>query len=138
MKEFKLENSTKIETGFITPDNYFENFSDKLMLKLEHPEPKVIPLFRRRKNIILMVAAIFIIALMIPIINSTQTNTTKELDETTLENYLSYQTNVNQYDLINVLNEDDITKISTPVALEDNTIEDILTSNANLEHLIIE
>ena len=138
MKEFKLENSTKIETGFITPDNYFENFSDKLMLKLEHPEPKVIPLFRRRKNIILMVAAIFIIALMIPIINSTQINTTKELDETTLENYLSYQTNVNQYDLINVLNEDDITKISTPVALEDNTIEDILASNANLEHLIIE
>ena len=34
MKEFKLENSTKIETGFKTPDNYFENFSEKVMQKL--------------------------------------------------------------------------------------------------------
>lgn len=138
MKEFKLENSTKIETGFKTPDNYFENFSDKLLLKLPHNEPKVIPFFKRRNSIIMLVAAVFIIALTIPILNTAHVNTISELDETTLENYLSYQTNVNQYDLINVLDAKDIDKIDAPVALEEKTIEDILVDNANLEHFIIE
>lgn len=138
MKEFKLENSTKIETGFKTPDNYFENFSDKLLLKLPHNEPKVISFFKRRNSIFMLVAAVFVIALTIPIINTTQVNTISELDETTLENYLSYQTNVNQYDLINVLDAKDIDKIDVPVTLEEKTIEDILVDNANLEHFIIE
>lgn len=138
MKEFKLENSAKIETGFKTPDNYFENFSDKLLLELPHNEPKVIPFFKRRNSFLMLVAAVFIITLMIPILNTTQVNTVSELDETTLENYLSYQTNVNQYDLINVLDADDINKIDTPVILEEKTIEDILVDNANLEHFIIE
>ncbi|WP_367752201.1 hypothetical protein [Flavobacterium sp. WC2430] len=138
MKEFKLENSTKIETGFKTPDHYFEKFSAELLLKLPHNEPKVIPFFKRRNTIFMLVAALFVIALMIPILNTTQVNTMTELDETTLENYLSYQTNVNQYDLINVLDAKDIDKIDAPVALEEKTIEDILVDNANLEHFIIE
>ena len=50
----------------------------------------------------------------------------------------SFKTNVNQYDLINVLDADDIDKIDAPVALEEKTIEDILVDNANLEHFIIE
>ncbi|WP_367768721.1 hypothetical protein AB3G33_09690 [Flavobacterium sp. WC2421] len=138
MKEFKLENSTKIETGFKTPDHYFEKFSAELLLKLPHNEPKVIPFFKRRNTIFMLVAALFVIALMIPILNTTQVNTMTELDETTLENYLSYQTNVNQYDLINILDAKDIDKIDAPVALEEKTIEDILVDNANLEHFIIE
>lgn len=138
MKEFKLENSTKIETGFKTPDHYFEKFSAELLLKLPHNEPKVIPFFKRRNTIFMLVAALFVIALTIPIINTTQVNTISELDESTLENYLSYQTNVNQYDLINVLDAKDIDKIDVPVTLEEKTIEDILVDNANLEHFIIE
>ena len=138
MKEFKLENSTKIETGFKTPDHYFEKLSDELLLKLSDSKPKVIPFFKRRNTIFMLVAALFVIALMIPIINTTQVNTISELDETTLENYLSYQTNVNQYDLINILDAKDIDEIDAPVALEEKTIEDILVDNANLEHFIIE
>jgi hypothetical protein len=55
-----------------------------------------------------------------------------------LENYLSYQSNINQYDLINDLEYDEIDNIKTTVVLEDATIEEILISNANLEHLIFE
>ena len=51
---------------------------------------------------------------------------------------MSYQTNVNQYDLINALDAEDINEINTPVALEDKAIEDLLIDNANLEHFIIE
>jgi hypothetical protein len=39
------------------------------------------------------------------------TNYYKEIDSATLENYLSYQTNISQYDLINALDEDDINSI---------------------------
>jgi hypothetical protein len=137
MKEFKLENRSKIETGFKTPDHYFENFSESILLKTSKNEPKVVPLFQKRKTIFIMVAAILVIALMIPIVN-TPSKISEEIDTATLENYLSYQSNINQYDLINVLESEDIYSMTTPTALEDETIEDILVSNANLEHLIIE
>ncbi|WP_413997826.1 hypothetical protein ACMDB5_08465 [Flavobacterium sp. W1B] len=137
MKTFKLENETKIESGFTTPANYFENFSEKVMLQLPKEEPKLISLFQKRKTMLMMAAAVLVIALMIPIFTISLKNS-KELDENTIETYLSYQSNMNQYDLINDLDPDDIDKIQTNVALEDKTIEDILTSNANLEHLILE
>jgi hypothetical protein len=137
MKTFKLEDEPKIETGFIIPENYFENFSEKLMLELPKEETKVISLFQKRNFLIMMVAAVLVIALMIPILNPNSANT-KELDAAALENYLSYQTNMNQYDLISVLDSHDLNKMKTSLTLEDETVEDILISNANLENYILE
>ena len=51
MKTFKLENEPKIESGFKTPDHYFEDFSAKIMQQLPENEPKVISIFQKRKNI---------------------------------------------------------------------------------------
>ena len=137
MKPFKLDNEPKIETGFKTPDNYFENFSIKMMEKLPASEPKVISIFQKRKNIILMVAAILVIALMIPILNN-YTTSPQESDSTALENYITYQSNVNQYDLISVLDTEDINNMNTSIVLEDEAIEDVLSTNSNLENLILE
>ncbi len=138
MKEFKLNTNSKIESGFKTPDDlYFEKFSANLLEQLSKNEPKTISLFQKKKTIIMMVAAIFVLALAIPsLINNA--NRPNELDITTLENYLSDQSNVNQYDLINALDEEDINNINTNITLEDKTIEDILVTNNNLEHYIIE
>ncbi|MFV8347048.1 hypothetical protein [Flavobacterium sp. ZB4P13] len=138
MKTFKLENEPKIETGFKTPDHYFENFSIKMMEQLPKNEPKVISIFQKRKTLIMMaVAAILVLALMIPILSPSSTNT-KELDAAALENYITYQSNVNQYDLISVLETEDINNIKTGIVLEDETIEDHLSVNSNLENLILE
>jgi hypothetical protein len=136
MKEFKLENKPKIESGFKTPEHYFENFSEKLMQNLPANEPKVISIFQRRKRSLMIAAAILIIALMIPLLYNTTAN--KELDETTLENYLSYQTSMTQFDLISALESEDINNINTTVALEDKTIEDMLARNPDLEQLLNE
>lgn len=136
MKEFKLENKPKIESGFKTPEHYFENFSEKLMQNLPANEPKVISIFQRRKRSLMIAAAILIIALMIPFFYNTTAN--KELDQTTLENYLSYQTSMTQFDLINALESEDINNINTTVALEDKTIEDMLARNPDLEQLLNE
>lgn len=142
MKEFKLENSPKIQSGFKAPDDYFETFAQNLMQKLPQEETKVISIFQKRKIIIMLAAAVIAIALIIPVINA-PTPLSKEIDGATLENYLSYQTNINQYDLINALDEEDINTIKTNVAIENNTaddnaIEDILVTNGNLEHLLLE
>ena len=84
----------------------------------------------------MIAAAILIMALMVPLLYN-QTNN-KELDTATLENYLSYQTNMTQFDLINALESEDIDNIKTTVAMEDMTIEDILATNPDLEQLLNE
>ena len=138
MKAFKLENEPKIATGFKTPENYFDNFSAKVLQQLnEEKEIKVIPIYKRKKVLSMIAAAVVFMALMIPIINN-YNNTSKELDEDTLETYLSYQSNLNQYDLIKELDTKDIDKLNKSVALEQETLEDILASNPNIENLISE
>lgn len=138
MKAFKLENEPKIGTGFKTPENYFDDFSTKILQQVnEEKETKVIPIYKRKKVLSLLAAAVVVIALMIPIVNNYNT-TSKELDEDTLETYLSYQSNLNQYDLIKELDSKDIDKLGKGVALEQETLEDILASNPNIENLISE
>lgn len=142
MKEFKLDNSTKIQSGFKVPDAYFETFAQNLMQKLPQEETKVVSIFQKRKIVMMLVAAVIAIALIIPIIN-TPAPLSKDIDGATLENYLSYQTNINQYDLIDALDEADINSIKTNVvsedsSLENNTIEDLLVTNGNLEQLLLE
>ena len=50
MKTFKLDNEPKIKTGFTVPENYFEDFSAKMILKLPENEPKIISIFERKKT----------------------------------------------------------------------------------------
>jgi hypothetical protein len=138
MKAFKLENEPRIKTGFKTPDHYFDDFSTKVLQQInETKEVKVIPIYKRKKVLSMLAAAVVFIGLMIPIVNN-YNNTSKELDEATLETYLSYQSNLNQYDLIKELDTKDIDKLNKSVALEQETLEDILSSSPNIENLISE
>lgn len=136
MKTFKLENEPKIDSGFKTPDLYFENFSENVMQHLSGNEPKVISIFQQRKRPLMIAAAILLIALMVPLLYNSTNNS--EVDASTLENYLSYQTSLTQYDLINALESEDIDNINATVALENKTIEDILVTNPDLEQLLNE
>lgn len=135
MKAFKLENEPKITTGFKTPDYYFDNFSTKVLQQINETEVKVIPIYRRKK-VLAMLAAVVVVGLMIPIVNNY--NKSKELDEGALETYLSYQSNLNQYDLIRELDTKDIEALNKNVALEEVTLEDVLSSSPNIENLISE
>ncbi|MFH6999454.1 hypothetical protein ACHRVZ_16110 [Flavobacterium sp. FlaQc-57] len=137
MKTFKLENEPKITTGFKTPEDYFDNFSAKVLQQINEKELKVIPLYKRKKVISMLAAAVVVIGLMIPVVNNYNA-TSKDLDEDTLETYLAYQSNLNQYDLIQNLDTNDIQKLNKNVAIEDETLEDILSSSPNIEHLISE
>lgn len=136
MKAFKLENEPKIKSGFKTPENYFDDFSEKVLHQLNEKEVKVIPFYKRKKTLSLVAAAMIGFALMIPIVNNYRA-TSNELDEATLETYLSHS-NISQYDLIQNLDDSDIEKLGNDITLENETLEDILATSPNIEHLISE
>ena len=137
MNDFNLDKEPKIGSGFKTPEGYFDDFHLKMMQNLPVQEPKVIPLFAMRRTWMMSAVAILVLALMIPLYNSFYTNS-EEIDAISMENYLAYQSNISQYDLINLLDSEDIQSLDVDLALEDKTIEDILTNNNNLENYIYE
>jgi len=140
MKTFKLDNEPKIKPGFKIPEDYFENFSSQLIQNLAkeeiEKETKVISIFRKRKTILLAIAAVLVLGLMIPILYTTATKNS-ELDSTTIENYLTEESNINQYDLISEIEPESSNSINSK-EIEDIALEDILITNPNIENLVIE
>ena len=136
MKTFKIENEPKIESGFKTPEHYFDTFSERVMQKLQKEEPKTISIFSKRKTWFYAAASILIFGLSIPIYNQFNGCAT-EIDDATLENYLAYQSSVSDTDLVNLLDEDDIQKISIDLNIEDKILENELTENKNLEYYLL-
>ena len=137
MNKFTLDKEPKINSGFKIPENYFETLSEKIQTQVQEKETKVVSLFSKRKNWILAVAAILVLALIIPVYYKIKPSNT-ELDETTLENYITDQSCINQYDLVSLLEAEDIQNINVELTLEDKTIEEHLYSNSYLEQYIIE
>jgi hypothetical protein len=136
MKEFKLDQESKITTGFKTPENYFDHFQVKMLQELPENKPRVISLFSHRKAWLLAIAAVFIMALSIPIINQINRSST-DIDKATLENYLTNHADLTDDDLVEVLDVEDIQKMKVDFKIEDKDLEDILSTNSNLEEYII-
>lgn len=136
MKTFKLENEPKIESGFKTPENYFDTFSARVMQQSLTEEPKTISIFSKRKTWFYAAAAILIFGLSIPIYNQFS-SPTSEIDDATLENYIAFQSTVSDADLANLLDEEDIQKMSIDLNIEDKTLESELTENKNLEYYLL-
>jgi len=136
MKTFKLDTEPKINTGFIVPENYFEDFSAKMMQQLPKKETKIISIFEKKKNWMYAAAAILILALSLPIYTNYY-NHSSEIDEATLENYISYHSTVSDTDLVNLLDEQDIQKMSVDMDIEDITIENELSQSNNLEQYLL-
>lgn len=132
MNDFKLDDK-KIKPGFKMPDNYFEAFPQRVTSKLE--EKSVISLFSKRMNFIYAAAAVLVVALMVSVFNP---RTTTELDDLTLESYLAYHSGITQFDMLTLLEQDDISAMEVDFPVEDEVIEEALSANSNFEHLLIE
>jgi flagellar basal body-associated protein FliL len=136
MKTFKLDSEPKINSGFTVPENYFEDFSAKMMQRLPANEPKIISIYARKKTWIYAAAAILVLALSIPIYTDYFSDSS-EIDDATLENYITYQSTVSSTDLVNLLDEQDIQKMSVDLDIADITIENELSQNKNLEQYLL-
>ncbi len=136
MKTMNIENDPKIKTGFKVPENYFENFSSRILPKLNSEEPKIISLYAKRKKWMYAVAAIFILGLSIPIYNYLQ-NPYSDLNQSSVEEYIVYGSSMTDSDLASLLDEKDIKKMNVKLNVEDKIIENELSNNSELEEYIL-
>lgn len=135
MNDFNIEKQPKMNTGFILPENYFENFSETVIQKIQQSEPKVIVLKKDNKWRF-AVAAIIIVSLGLFSVYRISTNQ-KEADSLALENYIANYVSVSDEEFINLLDETDIQEINISTSISDTDIEDILTQNSNVEQYLI-
>ena len=137
MKNFNLGNEPKITSGFTTPDGYFDTFSEKVLAQLPKQESKVISIFSSKKVWYFTAAAVLILMLSIPLFTKYSTQQ-EEIDTATLENYIAYQSNISEEEIVNLLEQDDLDKMKLDFNIDDAAIEDALKSNSNLEQYLID
>ena len=140
MKPFDLENKNEIKSGFKVPDNYFEQFEAKMMAQIPvEKETKVVSLFYRKQVWISAIAAVFLLAIAIPVyFNMAKEN---NLDASTIENYLAQQQNVGITELSKHLTDDDIIALEKNLSLNESNpdaVEDYLSESENLDYYINE
>ena len=135
MKEFRLDNEPKISSGFKTPEGYFDDLSEKINANLPKNEPKVISIFQKRKTWIYGIAAV--LAISLSVVFYQQSQSTETLDADFLENYIARNTTVSEYDLLELLEKEDIEKIQIDLDIQDDILEETMINNTNLEHYII-
>ena len=137
MKDFKLDNESKIASGFTILDGYFDTFSEKILAQLPKQETKDVSIFNSRKTYYYAAAAILVLMLSIPIYTKYATNS-EEIDSVTLENYIAYQSNISEEEIVNLLEQEDLDKMKLELNVDDKDIEDALNSNTNLEQYILD
>lgn len=135
MKDFKLDTNEKITSGFKIPDNYFDDFSEKVMQRLPKEEPKVISFYARNKRWIYSAAAVLVLALSVPIVYQMQ-NKEAEMTSSEVENYLVNNTTLSDDDIVNLLEQEDIDKLKTETPIAQDALEDILSNNSEIEQYI--
>lgn len=131
MNDFKINSGSNIDSGFKIPEDYFENLSEKVLMKINQPEPKVISIFYRKKVWISSVAAVLVISFSITLYTKIAVKSNEE--KLTLENYISNQSEISQYDLVALLDTKDIEKIKIDLKLDDKKIEEILCNSSEIE-----
>ena len=128
MKEFKINDENKITSGFTTPEGYFDEFSIDINNSLSQPnnDRKVISI--NTKRWITSVAAVLIIALSATV----YTKIIIEIPEDSIEmeNYITNQSEISQYDLITLLDKKDIEKLSNEMnTINEKTVEEFTNTN---------
>ncbi len=134
MINFDENNSSKVKSGFTTPDNYFETFSNTILQKIKEDEKPVISLFSNKIRLVLAVAATLLIGLFVSQFQFTSQNIPSE----DIENYIAYSSSMNQYELVSMLEQDDIDNMTLDYNLESDDIGEFLHHNSNIEILINE
>ena len=120
MKDFKLDSEVRIKSGFMASEAYFESFADRLMLQLPQREINVVPLYKRRPVWLTSAAAALVLSLSLVF-----TQKESAPDNDTIENYIVYQSGISSYDLIQNLNQEEISELEKTVLDDAISDEDV-------------
>ncbi len=166
MEDNKLHNIKN--TGFKTPDNYFDTLEDRLFTEaklkanvsgsgfvmpedyldgLENTilnkvpkveEPKVISIFSKRTLVYVSSIAAAILLLFNLSILETKPTTFDSLDTETVENYI-LEEDIGSYEINTSLTEDDFYVDNfSEVTIDDESFEDYILNDVNLEDIMLE
>ena len=126
MQQVSFEQN-KFETGFKIPDNYFENFEDGTLTKIEVKPVKVISLWQRKSVWISSVAAIFIIAF------GTWFYFQENSSQTNFESsdYLAYEANITTEDIVQHLTDEDLSILENELNILDKQSENYINEYLN-------
>ena len=139
----KLKDEDNLEinksTGFKVPNDYFETVDDKILKAINNKEEtKVISLFSWRKVAYASAVAASLILMFNIVFNSSEKLTFDSLETASIENYLAEE-DFTSYELATLLTEDELNSeafINTNIT--EDSLEDYLLNNANIEDLLIE
>jgi len=124
MENFKIEDHSKIETGFSTPENYFENLESTILQKIENKQVKVFSIFLKPKYWIAAAAAIFVFGLFLNIFNY------KSQEENFAdEEFLTSQTDFSTEDLAEYLTENELKKLEENYNVSGPETTEVSTKN---------
>ena len=124
MENFKIEDHSKIETGFSTPENYFENLESTILQKIENKQVKLVSIFLKLKYWIAAAAAIFVFGLFLNIFNY------KSQEENFAdEDFLTSQTDLSTEDLAEHLTENELQRLEDSYNIASLKTNDVTTKN---------
>lgn len=125
------------QTGFKIPDGYFDGLEERVEDKLKGDEPKVIPLFSRKKLYYISGIAAAIVILLAVFLNRSSEEF-QDLDYQMVETYIINQ-DISTYEIASLLTEEEIEQVDLNILdekLNDESLEDYLLENINLEDII--
>lgn len=125
--------------GFSVPDGYFDSVEEKVMAKLPSEEKgKVIPFYRRRVFTYIAGAAACAVLVFSLLTNGSEDNMSLEIAD--IEAYLDEGgMDYNSYDVAQLLNDDDLESITLENEfLSEESLEDYLLENLDDTNLLIE
>ncbi|KIX22774.1 hypothetical protein SY27_02865 [Flavobacterium sp. 316] len=132
MKDLKLDNEPKVKSGFKIPENYFEQFEERMMMQLPKKETKVVSIFHRKQIWFSSIAAVLLAMIAIPVYFNL--SKAKPLETATLESYLS--TEYSTYEIVDRLSNEDIIALEDDLSLNDDDIEAYLLDTQNLDYYL--
>lgn len=136
MNEFKINDENKISSGFTTPEGYFDNFSIELNNKINFQNNEVKVVFINRKKWITSIAAILILALSTTFYFKIILDTSE--DSLEIENYITNQSEINQYEIIKSLDKNDIENLSIELKINNTKIDEEYTNTNEIENYLTE
>lgn len=108
----------KIEPGFKTPDNFFENFEKNILEKIIDEKPVIqLSFWKKNKKLIISTAAILVVSVGITFLyNNNETIITSET--------IAYEDILQLNDWENELTDREIAQISNEILIDESSLEE--------------
>lgn len=139
----KLKDEDKLNTikttGFKVPNDYFETVDSKILNAIDNTkETKVVALFSWKKAAYVAAVAASLILMFNIIVNTKDKLTFDSLETASIENYLAEE-DFTSYELATLLTEEELnSEAFINTSISEDSLEDYLLNNTNIEDLLIE